>query len=302
MLRCLLLVPVKVLLSLSMVVSNSVMAGAITFNTAMPVAEGEFIFRQQLRWLQSSDDPSEADRDMRVIVAISVLGYGVNSKLAIFGILPYVDKTLEMNSTGMEIKRDNQGQGDATIFARYTLWQDDAKGRTFRLSGIGGFTAPTGDDNKKDGFGPLPPSMQNGSGAWDWTGGIVATYQTLGYQLDGQFSYRDNREANNFEAGDEIRLDLSWQYRLWPRKLTGGVPGFFYGVLEANYLHQDKNYMGGQNDHNSGGDTVWLSPGVQYVTKRWVLEAVVQKPISQNLNGSALKNDQIVTTSFRMNF
>ena len=133
-------------------------------------------------------------------------------------------------------------------------------------------------------------------------GGLVATYQSLAYQLDGQVSYRDNREANNFEAGDETRLDLSWQYRLWPRKLSSGVPGFFYGVLEANYLHQGKNQLDGQSDDNSGGDTVWLSPGLQYVTKRWVLEAVVQKPITQNLNGTALQNDQIVTTSFRMNF
>jgi len=45
-----------------------------------------------------------------------------------------------------------------------------------------------------------------------------------------------------------------------------------------------------------------LSPGVQYVTRRWVLEAIVQKPVSQQLNGSALKNDFIVTTSFRRNF
>ncbi|MBL4608836.1 MAG: transporter [Pseudomonadales bacterium] len=274
----------------------------ITFNTALPVAEGEFIFRQQLRWLRSSDDPSEADRDMRVVATISVLGYGVNSKLAVFGVLPYGDKTLEMNRSGTEIERDNQGLADATVFARYTFWQDNIRGRTFRLAGIGGFTAPTGDDDKSDGFGRLPAPLQNGTGAWDWFGGAVVTYQTLGYQLDGQFSYRHNREANNFDAGDEARLDLSWQYRLWPRKLSGGVPGFFYGVLEANYLHQDKNQRGGQSDENSGGDTVWLSPGLQYVTRRWVLEAVVQKPIYQNLNGNALKNDQIVTTSFRMNF
>ena len=35
--------------------------------------------------------------------------------------------------------------------------------------------------------------------------------------------------------------------------------------------------------------------------KRWVLEAVVQKPISQNLNGAALENDWIITASFRLN-
>lgn len=277
-------------------------AAPITFNTALPVAEGEFVFREQLRWLRSSDDSTGADRDMRVVAAISVLGYGVNEKLAVFGVLPYVDKSLDIKSSGARIERDNRGLGDATAFARYTFWQDDVIGRTFRLAGVGGITAPTGDDNERDRFGRLPPSIQSGSGAWDGFGGMIATYQTLDYQIDGQLSYRGNGEANGFEAGDEMRLDLSWQYRLWPRELTGGVPGFFYGVLELNALHQDKNRINARSDDNSGGDTVWLSPGLQYVTKRWVLEAVVQKPVSQDLNGMALENDLIVTTSFRMNF
>ena len=290
------------LAAIALTYSVTATAAPITFNTALPVAEGEFVFRQQLRWLRFGDDPSELDREVEAFAAISVLGYGVNSKLALFGVQPWIDKSLELTLDGNDIKRDNKGLGDFTAFARYTLWQDDALGRTFRVAGFGGLTAPTGDDDATDRFGRLPPSLQNGSGAWDGFGGLVATWQTLKYQLDGQISYRANGEANDFEAGDETRLDLSWQQRLWPRELEGGVPGFLYGVLELNWLYQDKHRIAGQSDANSGGDTLWLSPGVQYVTKRWVLEAVVQKPISQNLNGTALENDWIVTTSFRMNF
>tara|TARA_R110002167_G_scaffold54239_7_gene154595 strand:+ start:606 stop:1487 length:882 start_codon:yes stop_codon:yes gene_type:complete len=250
-------------------------AAPITFNTALPVAEDEFVFRQQFRRLHSDDDPSGMKRDMHAFAAISVLGYGVNSKLAVFGVLPWVDKSLEMTMGGMDIERDNRGLGDLTGFARYTFRQDDARGRTFRLAWVGGLTAPTGDDDESDRFGPLPKPMQNGSGAWNGFAGLVATLQTLDYQFDGQVSYRENREANDFEFGDETRLDLSWQQRLWPRSLSGGVPGFLYGVLELNLLHQNKNQVDGQSDSDSGGDTVWLSPGLQYVTKRWVLEAVL---------------------------
>ena len=63
-------------------------AAPITFNTALPVAEEEFIFRQQIRLLRSDSDPSAADREMRAVASISVLGYGINSKLAVFGVLP----------------------------------------------------------------------------------------------------------------------------------------------------------------------------------------------------------------------
>ena len=285
-------------------IGNSALSNAapITFNTALPVAEGEFIFRQQIRWLRSGEDPGDGDRQMHVTAAISVLGYGINSKLAIFGVLPYLDKRLQADGSGSKIRRNNRGLGDATAFARYIFHQDNAQGRSFRLAGFGGFTAATGDDDDRDRFGLLPPPLQNGSGAWDRFGGLVATYQTLDYQFDGQLSYRRNGSANGFAMGNETRLDLSWQHRIWPRQLSGGVPGFLYAVIELNGLYQEKNRVNHRRDQNSGGSTLWISPGLQYVTRRWVLEMVVQKPILKNLHGSALENDLIFTTSFRVNF
>ena len=277
-------------------------AAPITFNTALPVAEDEFIYRQQIRWLRSGKDPGDGGREMRVTAAISVLGFGINSRLAIFGVLPYLDKHLQVEGAGTEIRRSNRGLGDVSAFARYIFHQDNALGRSFRLAGCGGVAAPTGDDNDSDNFGLLPTPLQNGSGAWDGFGGLVATYQTLDYQYDSQLSYRRNGSANGFAAGNETRLDLSWQHRIWPRQLSSGVPGFLYTVVEVNGLHREKNRVNGQHDQNSGGTTVWISPGLQYVTRRWVLEMVFQKPVIQNLNGTALENDLIFTTSFRVNF
>lgn len=291
-------IPAVVLIALSIHVNSA----PITFNTALPVADGQFIYRQQLQWLRSNDDPSDARRDLRVLAAVSVLAYGINHKLAVFGALPYTDKSLEVTSATMRIKRDNRGPGDVTGFARYTLWQKDVKGRTSRLAAFGGFTAPTGDDDESDRFGRLPPSLQSGTGTRHWFGGVVASHQSLKYQFDGQLSYRKNREANDFEAGDQVRLDLSWQHRLWPGELGAGVPGFLYGVLEANALHQEKNRINGDHDDYSGGTTLWLSPGLQYVTRRWVAEVILQTPVVQNLNGTALENDLRVTTGFRVNF
>ena len=48
----------------------------ITFNTALPVAEGEFIAREQFVLNQSGDDPSAAARDRTAWSVVSVLGYG----------------------------------------------------------------------------------------------------------------------------------------------------------------------------------------------------------------------------------
>jgi len=282
---------------------SAVQAAPITFNTALPVATGEFIFREQFVYRKATDDPSSADRELQVLGAISVLGYGVTSKLAVFGVLPYLDKQLvATTSGGQRVTRDTNGIGDARLFGRFTVYQDDAPGRTARIAPFFGLELPTGNDDDRDGLGSLPAPLQLGSGSWDPFGGVVVTFQTLDYQIDGQASYKVNTEANNFEFGDEIRLDASLQYRLWPRELETGLPGFFYGVLEGNLIYQGKNESNGVTDQNSGGTTFFVSPGVQFVAKRWIAEAVVQLPVAQDLNGSALEDDFVVRAGFRINF
>lgn len=281
--------------------SAAAWSAPITFNTALPVHTDGWVLREQLVVMKNASDPTPARRNMEVSGLVSVLGYGVTRDLALFGMLPYFDKRLDMTMGGQDVTRRRQGIGDLTVLGRYTLYEDNAPRRTFRIAPFLGVKAPTGSDNARDGLGRLPPQVQLGSGSWDLQGGVVGTYQTPDFQVDGQVSYKANREANGFRFGDVLEIDGSLQYRLWPRSLGEGVPNFLYGVVEANLVRAGRDRVGGA-DPNSGGTTLFLSPGVQYVTKKWILEAGVQIPVSQQLNGTALKNDYIFTTGFRVNF
>lgn len=273
-----------------------------TFNTALPVAEGEFVFREQFVYRKATDDPSPADRELQVLGGISVLGYGVTSDLAAFGVLPYLDKELDVTTPGGRVTRNTSGIADARLFGRYTAYKDNAPGRTFRIAPFLGVEMPTGDDNDRDSLGRLPAPLQLGSGSWDGFGGIVLTYQTLDFQIDAQASYKLNTEANNFEFSDEASLDASLQYRVCPQELDDGTPGFLYAVLEGNLLYADNDEMNGVKDPSSGGTSFFLSPGIQYVTKRWIIEGIVQLPVFQDLHGTALEDDFIVRAGFRFNF
>ncbi|MBI2311452.1 MAG: transporter [Betaproteobacteria bacterium] len=274
----------------------------ITFNTALPVHQGGYVLREQFVFMKIADDPTPARRDMEVTGLVSVLGYGVTRDLALFGMLPWFDKRLDMQMGGQDIARSKQGFGDLTLLGRYTAYQYDAPGRTFRIAPFLGVKAPTGEDNAGDSFGRLPPQVQTGSGSWDALAGAVLTYQTLDFQIDSQVSYKANREANGFQAGNVVELDGSLQYRLWPRSLGAGVPAFLYGVVEANLVHAAKDRNGGIADPNTGGTTLFITPGLQYVTQKWIVEAGVQIPVVQNLNGTALKSDYAFTAGFRINF
>lgn len=291
----------SVLLVLGMC-SPAAWSAPITFNTALPVYEGGWVLREQFMYMKASDDPTSANRDMRVSGVMSVLGYGVTRDFALFGMLPLFDKRLDMDMGGHGVTRQEHGFGDLMLMGRYTAYESNALGRTFRIAPFLGVKAPTGDDNARDRLGRLPAPIQPGSGSWDFFGGAIATWQTLDFQVDGQMNYRANREANGFRAGNVTAIDGSLQYRLWPRSLGGGVPAFLYGVLEANLTHAARDRIGGANDLDSGGTTLFLSPGVQYVTRKWIAEAGLQIPVIQHLNGTALEKDYALTAGFRINF
>jgi len=281
----------------------SVLAAPITFNTALPVARDSFVGRVQRVRAESRPDssPLRRQRDSRALIA--VLGYGVSPKLAVFAALPVVDQRLRLDAEdGSRRTRSANGIGDARLFARYTVLQRDAAGSTLRLAPFFGLELPTGANQRRDGQGPLPPSVQPGSGAVDAFGGLIVTWQTLDYQIDGQIGYQHNRQADGFDPGDVLRADLSLQYRLWPQQLGAGVPGFLYGVIETNLLHRGRNSRQGRSDANSGGSTLFLSPGLQYVTRRWIAEAALQWPLVNRLNGDALEPGPIIRAGFRVNF
>ena len=282
---------------------SGVLAAPITFNTALPVAKDSFVGRLQLVHAESRPDASPLRRKRDSNALIAVLGYGVSPTLAVFGVLPVVDQRLRLDGEdGSRQTRSADGIGDARLFARYTVFQRDAAGSTLRLAPFIGLELPTGANWRSDGQGTLPSAVQPGSGAVDVFGGLIATWQTLDYQIDGQIGYQHNRQADGFDAGDVLRADLSLQYRLWPRQLGAGVPGFLYGVIETNLLHRRRNSRQGHSDADSGGNTLFLSPGLQYVTRRWIVEAALQWPLLNHPNGDALEPGPIVRGGFRVNF
>jgi len=274
----------------------------ITTNNALPIGKGKAIFRVQNKIIRATGDPTEANREL-LLQAFPVVGvYGITPRLALFGVLPVLDKSLTLTAPQGRITRSgNFGLGDARLFARYDIFRKSSKGKILSISPFGGAELPTGSDNERDNFGRLPQPLQLGSGSVGPFFGAVLTYQTLQWFFDAATSYQVNTKANNFTFGNEYRLDGVVKYRLFPRELRSGVPGFFYILLESNLIIQDNNEVNGVNDPNSGGTTLFADPGLQYITRKFVFEGAIQLPVVQDLNGNALETDFITTLSVRVN-
>lgn len=261
-------------------------AAPIGTNTALPLSTGEIIIREQLVATHASDDFGGIGRHVDNIVALTVMGYGFTPKLALFAVLPLVN----IENTFGNVSTSGSGPGDAALFARYEIFRSDEPGRTFRIAPFAGIRIPTGSEG------------ETGDGSLDVFGGLIATLASTQWVLDSQLRHDFNRESNGFEQGDVTRLESSFQYRLSPGKVSQDTNAFIYGVLEISARYYERNRTGGVTDPNSGGFHLFLTPGLQYATRRWIADLGVTVPLIRDLNGSALEPDYAILTSIRVNF
>ncbi|MBI4657769.1 MAG: transporter [Verrucomicrobia bacterium] len=275
--------------------ATTLSAAPINTDTALPVHKGGWLWREQVRFLKAED----STRDLEVIAVPSVLVYGVTEKLALIGIAPYLNKSFKAGGG----ERADHGLGDVTLLGRHQIFQFDRPGETFRAQLLGGLKFPTGEGSARDALGLLPQPLQLGSGSYDLIAAGVFTWQRLRWQADFDLAYKINTEANDFRFGNTLAHDAALQYRLWPWQLPErGVPHFVYGVLELNGVWAERSELSGTKIGASGGYSLFLSPGLQYISKRWVAEVSVQLPVVQDLNGGQLKTDFIVAGGFRIQF
>ena len=72
-------------------------------------------------------------------------------------------------------------------------------------------------------------------------------------------------------------------------------------ATEANGFLANKNSVNGSTVGNSGGNIIFLSPGLQYAARRYIIESSIQLPVIQDLNGNQIEADFVWTIGFRIN-
>ena len=276
-------------------------AGPITFLTALPVAKSQAVVRGQYLFIRASGDPTPADQDLTVNALPFAVAVGVTSKLALFGVVPVVNKSVDVTTPVGRRTLKSTGLGDIVAFARYTVMAVDLTESTFRIAPFGGVKLPTGSDDASGPLGVFPRPLQQGSGSWDGLGGIAVTWQTKQWEFDADASYQKNTEADGFRFGDQASIDASLQYRVWPRQLGSGVPAFLYAVAETNLVSQRRSEIADIRDPNSGGTRWDVDLGLQFVRESYILEGIVQIPTIDRPNGTGLRSGFRVTAGFRWN-
>jgi len=265
-------------LALLLIYSGSVLAAPISFNGALPVSQGERIVRG-LVTLADSDSSNPENIERQQLSLVSVLGYGITAKWSVFGVVPI----RHLNMTTNERVLSDTALGDIEVFSRYELFRADQRGTTTRIAPFAGVRLPTGE---------LGLSSDDTT---DVFAGLIVTSANIRQNFDLQLRYDRNGSNQEFNAGDSVGVDFSWQKRIHPKEISVATRGFWFSALEANLNYTRRDSLAGQSNNNSGGFTASL-------TRRWIAEFAVRIPIIKNLNGNALEPNYTVFTGIRANF
>lgn len=283
---------------IALAVLFSLLSGASTeANGPPPQSETAFVVGLQGAAFRSFVDTrkkSAPGRDLRVFAVPLIFPYEVlPNRLVLAGAIPYLDKELEVQTPGGRQTLGDSGFGDLALTAKVQVLQRDRPQGTTRLTLLGRVKLPTGKNDARAPDGSLlPPSLQLGTGSVDYSGGAIVTALKQRWGINGDLIYRANTSDNGFRFGDSLRYDAALAFRAYPRDYESYPSPQLNLFLEANGSSQEKNQLSGTSLPDSGGTTVFLSPGIQYMAGRtFLVEASFQLPVVENLNGDQLETD-----------
>lgn len=245
-------------------------------NVALQPSKGGLIIRQQFRYTEGETSTAMGDMDVKLATSITTLVYGVSDELTLILDAPFVlSRRLENKTTGDD---DTEwGFADLRVLTKFRLYRDDfGPNDTTRFDVIGGLEIPAGKDEfSSDSLDPI-------------FGGVF-THIEGRHAFDADALWHFNTGGGD-RGDDLLRYDLAYIYRLSPETYASSQPTALFGSVELNGFYE-----------TNGDHELFLSPGIQYVTTRWIIEATVQIPVWQDLSHRA-ERDFIVGMGFRVQF
>lgn len=260
---------------LTLIMVSPVLGGGLNTDVALTPPEGGTIVRTQWRLSEFDDDPTTDDREVTLNAAPVTVVHGITSKLTFLTTVPFVHQEVDIGATGEEL--DEFGISDIPVLAKYRFYQKDEPGQTTRWAAIGGIEVPTHDE---------PFSSESG----DPIVGTVWTHQAQTWWLDWDLLYKSNT-GDGLNSDDKIRADVAASYTLLGGNNETFGPWRLYGIGELNATAL-----------TDGSTEVLGSPGLQFITPQWIVEAGVQLPVHQDMEAPRLKRNFTSVLSVRFQF
>ena len=277
-----------------------------------------------------------------ILAPTLIYAYGVTNDLTIIGRLPVVTRTdirEGHHSHGpagdsVDARGDSSGLGDLTLLGQYRFFNNKATRTEAAL--LLGVKTPTGRTNEYDTLGErFETEFQPGSGSWDGLLGVAFTQRFAAWSFDANVLYHQaNAGAQDTDLGDRFNYNAAVSYRVtgggatpMGRMSLGAMPEPMYHggpkarghrhshdepaaprgpaldlVLELNGEWHAHQKVAGVKDENSGGNVVYLSPGLRLSMDKWSGFVSVGIPVVNHVNGVQAEPDWRLITGVAVGF
>ena len=254
-------------------------------------------------------DPSNPESDFANFW-IAGLGYGVTPWFSTYLFIPYNEKVDEpggFTTRGFaDISLVGQlgfkwDEGLQLIPATESL--DDLEDWRFTL--FGGLSIPTGKENLRDRNGNIEPGKSTGFGTPSYLTGMTIT-KTITERLT--FNLELSRNAfieNTYDDGNRTRFGT--EYRVNPaliyRTYTDTTSKFRLDVsVEPQFLKLGRDRTNGQNEQATGGNMLYILPGLRGYWKNVSVATGVKFPVWKSLNEESEQQGGEGTEDYRFIF
>lgn len=265
---------------------------------------------------------------------VASYAYGLTNDLTVSARLPWVRRSgiteAEFEDPGPAEFSDRGGAsgiGDITLLGQYRFLNNRSTQTEVAL--LLGIKLPTGVTDRLNRQGErFDAEFQPGSGSWDGLFGLAFTRRFGPWSFDANVLYiLTGTGAQHTDLGDRVLYNAALSYRLtgdsWThlaRMNLAGLPEPMYHgghphahaespagaaldlVLEINGEWHGKEVAAGDTDANSGGNTIYLSPGLRLSKGNMSSFVSVGIPIVKDLNGLQSEPSVRVMTGLGISF
>lgn len=232
------------------------------------------------------------------------LGYAFTDRVGLNVWIPYrqvtapkTDISKDNPSEKVRFTRHFEGLGDLILLGRVQALQPNA-GRGFGLSLGLGMRLPTGDSRPDHDWASglsRDPVLQVGSGTLDPIVAAIGSYRvgrTQAYanviaRFTGGENIHDYKYANEYQTGIGATRSVSQLFDL---------------SLSVNSIFTSHDYDKGNQVSNTGGEWVFLAPGITLHSGDVNMNLSLQIPVYQRVNNSQLVSDYVMSVGLSCGF